>query len=358
MASGTASLGSAPVSPEALEAARAWFRAEARIYPWTQTEDPYAIWISEIMLQQTVVTAAIGPFTAWMDRWPTLEALAAADEAEVLRAWEGLGYASRARNLHRAARQLIDRGQTVLPSTEAELRALPGVGEYTAAAILSFAFHQPALTLDANLKRVFQRLDAAPVWTPEVETRWRTLWASLVTGPTSRESNQAVMQLGQRVCRAKGPLCGSCPLAVMCRARSEGLTATIPASQPRSITEKATAVVFWTRPREGTEQWFLARPETGRFSNLWMAPPLPEETRPQKPLSPLSRRVHTYTRYRDQLTPWRGEWPDGDPPLPPGWTGRWATEAEVNSLGMVSVYRKIWEEAVAVARPRPGELEW
>jgi len=328
----------APLTPEALSQLRQWFRAEARPYPWSQTDDPYAIWISEVMLQQTVVTAAAGPFRAWMARWPDLASLAGAGEDEVLRAWEGLGYASRAKNLHRAARMLVDKGQTSLPDTEDELRALPGVGEYTAAAVLSFAFHRPTLTLDANLKRVFQRLDAAPDWTPAVEARWRALWTILVDGPSSRESNQAVMQLGQQICRASSPVCGSCPLTDGCRARVEGTTDRIPTPKKREVIEKQTTVVFWHRH----DRWWLARPDAGRFSNLWLVPP----GNPPPGARQLTARVHSYTKYRDQVTPFAAHWEgEGDPRLLPGWTGRWATAAEAQGLGMVSVYRKILDEA-------------
>ena len=335
-----------PLTPSALLRVRAWFRTEAREYPWTVTQDPYAIWISEVMLQQTVVTAAVVPFRAWMTQWPDVVSLAHAAEDEVLRAWEGLGYASRAKNLHRAARRLVEQGQTSLPRSEAELRALPGVGEYTAAALLSFAFHQAALTLDANLKRVFQRLDAEPVWTPSVEARWRILWAELVDGPSSRESNQAIMQLGQRVCRAKAPLCGTCPLAEGCRARLQGLTATIPEPKVRSVIEKATTVVVWYRPH-GTEfRWFLARPQTGRFSHLWMTAPLVPGTVLPPAAVALSGRVHTYPKYRDRLTVWMAPWHGSeDPPVPAAWWGRWVTANEADALGLVSVYRKILDEA-------------
>jgi len=293
------------------------------------------------MLQQTVVTAAVAPYEAWMRRWPTVAALAAAGDDEVLRAWEGLGYASRARNLHRAAQKLVESGQTNLPEAEDQLRALPGVGEYTAAAVLSFAFHRPALTLDANLKRVFQRLDAAPDWTRALEERWRGLWAGLVTGATSRESNQGVMQLGQRVCRAKKPLCGDCPLASVCRARAGGLTGEIPAPKERLVERKETTVVLWHRGDRA--QWWLARPEKGRFSNLWLAAPAGSVPAGAQGLSPV---VHSYTRYRDQLRPWSAAWAgEGDPPLPEGWTGRWADRETCAGLGMVSAYRRLLDEA-------------
>ena len=336
---------SPPLTPEALGRTRLWFRAEARAYPWTVTDDPYAIWISEVMLQQTVVTAAVVPFSAWMERWPDLASLANADEQAVLRAWEGLGYASRAKNLHRAARQLVSQGRTTLPHSEEELRSLPGVGEYTASAILSFAFHKPALTLDANLKRVFQRLEAEPVWTPGIESRWRSSWSALVDGPSSRESNQALMQLGQRVCRAKAPLCARCPLAEFCRALSEDLVDSIPEIRTKVIVEKSTSVVFWHRSE--TDEWWLVRPGHGRFSNLWMAPPLESSAVLSTEFRRLTGRIHTYTKYRDRLTPWTAPWaPVADPPLPADWSGRWANHAEAQTLGMVSAYRKILDEAM------------
>jgi A/G-specific adenine glycosylase len=321
-----------------LEALRRWFRTEARAYPWTETTDPYAIWISEIMLQQTVVTAVVAPYTAWMARWPDLASLAEASEEQVLRAWEGLGYPSRARNIHQTARVLVARGETTLPDDEERLLALPGIGAYTSAALLSFAFHRPVLTLDANLKRVFQRLDAEPDWTPTLETRWRSLWPALVGG-ASREANQAVMQLGQLVCRAKNPACSGCALADECQARERGLADAIPTVRRRAVVEKETAVVFWHRG----ELWWLARPTEGRFSTLWLAPPL---TVPLGAEHRLSGRVHTYTKFRDHLTPYAAPWREpGPPPVPAGWMGRWVTIAEARDLGMVSAYRRIFDEA-------------
>lgn len=340
-----------PLTAEGLEAVRVWFRAEARDYPWSATEDPYAIWISEVMLQQTVVTAAVAPYTAWMARWPDVPTLARAHEEEVLRAWEGLGYASRARNLHRAARVLADQGMNNLPGDENALRALPGVGEYTTAAVLSFAFHQPTLTLDANLKRVFQRLGGLPDWRHQDEAVWRRRWAELV-GTTSREANQAVMQLGQRVCRPRNPLCGACPLAEGCRARADGTTASIPAGKARVVIDKATTVVFWYRePGEGDRLWYLARPLKGRFSNLWLV--APGAGLELVGVQALSSRVHTYTKYRDRLTSWVARW-DGaaDPPLPEGWVGRWVTAEQAHGLGMVSTYRRLLDEAL----DRPAAL--
>ena len=325
---------------------RDWRRQHGRDLPWLATRDPYAVWVSEIMLQQTVVAAVLPRYQAWLARWPDLIRLADAREDQVLAAWEGLGYASRARNLLRAAGLLVARGERTLPADYTRLRELPGVGDYTASALLAFAFDQPALTLDANLKRLFQRLDAVPAWTKPLEARWRALWPSLLGG-ASRDTNLAAMLLGQQVCTARKPRCGECPLRVACQAHAEGLQDTIPARAARVITEVATRVVRW---RNLTGQTWLARPLQGRFSTLWLLPPFPEGERGTDLAGPpatktLSPRVHTYTRYRDRLSPVAATWDSAvDPPLPPGWEGRWMDAAEAASVGMVSVYRKILDE--------------
>jgi A/G-specific adenine glycosylase len=276
--------------------------------------------------------------------------LAAADESQVLAAWEGLGYASRARNLHRAAQQLTSQGLSNLPSNYGDLRALPGIGDYTAAALVSFAFGQPALTLDANLKRVFQRLDAEPVWSPALENTWRQRWEALVDGPASRESNQAVMQLGQLVCTARKPRCDECPLSSLCAAKATGRQSEIPEVTKRSVTLKTTDVLVVMTPAQGNapSRYWLARPLKGRFSTLWLFPPQVEDGRPSGvgTAVPLTPRVHTYTRYRDTLSP-RLVSSDAakSGPLPPNWEGRWMTATEAASVGMVSVYRRILDEA-------------
>jgi len=353
---GAAPLNPTPLTSEPLGAARAWFRAHARVFPWTATHDPYAIWISEIMLQQTVVSAGIAPYERWMARWPDLPSLAAADESDVLAAWEGLGYASRARNLHRAARQVVAGGGTTLPSTYDQLRELPGIGDYTASALLAFAFGQPALTLDANLKRIFQRLGATHRWTKEAEAAWRASWAALVEGPSSREANQALMQLGQLVCTSRKPSCEVCPLSFVCVANRRGLQAEIPEPVVRTTTELQTNVAVVRRGAGVGLQFWLARPLTGRFSTLWLFPPLGSvEVRGLVPVGPLTARVHTYTRYKDLLSPTLFQLPGAaaptlptSGPLPAGWAGQWMTPAEAKLVGLVSVYRKILDEALSL----------
>lgn len=329
-----------PLSSVGLSLARDWFRALPKDYPWSVTNDPYAIWISEVMLQQTVVSAVIIPYQKWMARWPTVQSLAAAAETEVLRAWEGLGYASRARNLHRAARLTVVAGYDNLPLDPEFLGTLPGIGAYTLAALLSFAFHQPALTLDANLKRVFMRLAAQESWTAELEHSWRALWSDLVPGSESRDSNLALMLLGQRICRPRGPLCGECPLGQECRGRASGRPEDFPVRMVRTVEDLSTTVVLWSRG----DVWWLGQPTSGRFSSLWLIPPGPVPS--GNTARALSPRLHSYTRYRDRLSVWTAIWTlHGDPVLPSGWRGQWVTGSQADSLGMVSTYRRILDEA-------------
>lgn len=201
----------------------------ARELPWRELTDPYAIWISEIMLQQTRVETVIPYFQRWMERFPSIKSLAQAELDEVLRAWEGLGYYQRAHNLHKAAKEVIGSGGE-LPSTSVELERLPGIGPYTAAAIASIAFGEEVLALDGNLRRVISRLINYELVasTPEASTRFRN-WAKehLLASSPSR-FNQALMDLGAMVCITKSPICGKCPISVFCEAYAQGVQETRP----------------------------------------------------------------------------------------------------------------------------------
>ena len=316
-----------------------WFSREGRTYPWSSTHDPYKIWISEVMLQQTTVQTVVLRYERWLSRWPNLEALAQAEENEVLREWEGLGYYSRGLSLLRTSRKLVLQGG--FPRDPKSLLQFPGIGPYTAAAVASFAFAQPCLTLDANLKRVFQRLAAEPTWTRELENEALGRAQSAFKTLPSRELNQGMMQLGQLVCRPRAPLCQNCPLAQGCRAFQTGRTASIPQRTPRQIENLATNLgVFYRHSAFGAIEFFVAHPGQGRFSRLWAFPPSPP-----KGFS-LTPRFHTYTRYKDLLTPWLS-FENGSPALPEGWTGSWLSEVELEKLGMPSVHRKILDEALS-----------
>jgi A/G-specific adenine glycosylase len=197
----------------------AWYRREARDLPWRRTADPYAIWVSEIMLQQTRVDVAKPYFQRWMARFPTVHALAAAKEEAVLQAWSGLGYYRRARNLHAAARRIAADG---MPSDAASLRELPGVGAYTAGAIASIAFGERVPAVDGNVVRVLARLHA---WTgsassPRLTKQVQAAAERLVPARGAGDWNQALMDLGATVCTPKAPRCDSCPVARLCKAKA------------------------------------------------------------------------------------------------------------------------------------------
>ena len=221
-----------------------WFRDNGRALPWRETHDAYAIWLSEIILQQTQVKQGMAYWERFMRRWPTVEDLAAATEDEVLREWQGLGYYSRARNLHQAAMQIVARGG--FPTTIEDIKALKGVGDYTAAAIGSFAFGLPAAVVDGNVYRVLARHFgiSTPINTTEGKKEFALLAQSLLPSseyldtspssillPPSSEYNQAIMDFGAIQCTPQSPLCPSCPLQETCVALREGRVGELPVKE-------------------------------------------------------------------------------------------------------------------------------
>ncbi|MFO7583541.1 MAG: A/G-specific adenine glycosylase, partial [Anaerolineales bacterium] len=220
-----------------------WYQRHARVLPWRHPPgkrghpDSYAVWVSEIMLQQTRVETVIPYFERWMRQFPTLRALAEASEQAVLSAWEGLGYYSRARNLHKAAQQVVSQHNGELPRDIAELRKLSGIGRYTAAAIASIAFGQDVATLDGNLKRVFSRVfdvDQPADSLAGEKTLWSLAEANLPSGRAG-DYNQSLMDLGATVCLPKNPLCLLCPLAELCQARALGVQEQRPVLKPKPV---------------------------------------------------------------------------------------------------------------------------
>lgn len=257
--------------PTLQERLLAWFAAEQRPLPWRQTYAPYEVWISEIMLQQTQMERATSYFERWMRRFPDVQALAAADEEEVLKYWEGLGYYSRARNLHRAARELVEQRQGHLPQKPEELRALPGVGPYTAAAVASLAFNRDVPVVDANVERVLARLFDldAPVKERQTARRIRELAGGLLPKGRARDFNQAFMELGALVC-SKKPGCERCPLTAHCESLRLGIAHERPVpAKSKEITplEVATGLLF----HQG-RVLIQKRPLGGVWPGLWEFP--------------------------------------------------------------------------------------
>jgi A/G-specific adenine glycosylase len=241
---------SSPPIPEPGAVSRllgAWYRRHRRDLPWRANRDPYRVWVSEIMLQQTQVERVKEFFTRFVARFPSVASLAAAREAEVLKRWEGLGYYRRARQLHAAAKRIVADHGGVFPGTAAELRQLPGIGRYTAGAIASIAFHAREPIIEANSRRVIARLAGheLPVGGSGDEPLWQFA-ATLVPARDPGSFNQALMELGALVCSPERPDCGRCPLAGCCRAYQTGRVAEIPAQAPRRAVEtlRETALVI------------------------------------------------------------------------------------------------------------------
>lgn len=290
-----------------------WFSEWGISYPWGDNPTPYRVWISEIMLQQTVVTAAIDHFKRWMELFPSVDALAAADEQTVLKAWEGLGYYSRARNLRKGAIYLKEYHGSLLPDDYKSLLKIPGVGDYTARAVLSLAFGKAYPVLDANVRRIGQRLWARAEWSGKTEDEeLMKALEELIPHDQPGAFNCALMQLGQQVCRVRSPECSLCPLKESCRCRELGLQAEIPAPKKRKVKEKSSNLYLLIR--DG--RILLTRRASGIGQGLWFIPSLPAEIEEDflstlEPLidhSPeevlvLEERFHLYTTWKEKLSP-------------------------------------------------------
>ena len=210
-----------------------WYAEFGRDLPWRRSRDPYAIWVSEIMLQQTQVKTVIPYYERWLRLFPTISALAIAEQQQVLKAWEGLGYYARARNLHRAAQEIALRHEEIFPTCPTAVMALPGIGRTTAGGILSAAFNQPMAILDGNVKRVLARLVALPVPPKRAIADLWQLSEDLLDKQQSRNFNQAIMDLGATVCTPYHPDCLSCPWKAHCQAYNQGIQAELPMSETR-----------------------------------------------------------------------------------------------------------------------------
>lgn len=253
-----------------------WYERQQRILPWRGYDDPYAIWVSEIMLQQTRVEAVLPYFQRFMAIFPTVQALAEAEQEEVLKLWEGLGYYSRARNLHQAAQVVVEEYAGQVPNTYGEVLKLPGVGPYTAGAILSIAFNQPFPAVDGNVKRVFSRLFAIPddVKKGSVKKRIERLAEEAIPKGLASDFNQALMELGALVCIPKSPRCGICPVQELCAGFAEGEPAIYPVKSAKREPLPMVKIVALVRRGYGAEEQILLmrNPAKGMLAGLWAFP--------------------------------------------------------------------------------------
>ncbi len=252
----------------------AWYRRHARDLPWRRdARDPYRVWVSEVMLQQTQVKTVIPYYERWMQHLPTVEALAAAPLEEVLGLWSGLGYYARCRNLHRAARRIVEVHAGRLPEDPGALEALPGIGRYTAGAIRSIAFQKPAPIVDGNVARVLLRLygkEGDPG--NAAVSRWLWSRAERLVQRCGRpgDFNQALMELGATVCTPAAPACEVCPVAVHCAARRTGRCSEIPTPRRRPKRHARSGLVALAT--RGEERWLARRKASGLLGGLWEPP--------------------------------------------------------------------------------------
>ena len=259
-----------------------WYRVHARELPWRGISDAYRTWVSEVMLQQTRVAAVIEHYENFLRRFPTIVALALASEAEVLAVWSGLGYYRRARMLHKAAQFIVKERGGVLPGTASELRTLPGIGEYTSAAIASIAFGESVAVVDGNVERVLLRLTGrAEVGTAAGRTFVQEQAAALVPrkkvderGNAAGDHNQAMMELGATICLPRAPLCLHCPVYAMCRTRGEHVT------PPRAAQKSRPAAYLLSLRKRGTVTEVLLErraDDASLMAGMYELPPLPQD---------------------------------------------------------------------------------
>ncbi len=261
-----------PVDPT--NALLAWYAVDKRALPWRcepgERPDPYRVWLSEIMLQQTTVAAVKPYFATFTARWPSVEALASADEAEVMRAWAGLGYYARARNLIACARTVVAEHDGRFPDEEAALRKLPGIGTYTAAAVAAIAFGRRAVAVDGNVERVVSRLFAVDEPLPGARRRLRVLADRLVPDEGAGDFAQAMMDLGSMICTPRNPDCPRCPIAEWCAARARGRPEAYPVKAPKQARPHRVWSGYWLR--RGDEVLLVRRPARGLLGGMLALP--------------------------------------------------------------------------------------
>lgn len=301
-----------------------WYRRHRRELPWRADPAPWSVWLSEVMAQQTRLDTVLRYHADFLARWPTVEAFAAADEQEVLRAWSGLGYYSRARNLLRAARAAVAGGG--LPTTAEGWRALPGVGPYTAGAVASIAFGERTPVVDGNVERVLCRVDLRredprAAGKKGLWTRAADLHAALAADEHPGDLNQALMELGALVCAPRSPRCTACPLVRVCEGRAEA--ASLPARAPKRPPTEVVLAAQVARSPAGT--WLVQRPAKGLFAGLW-EPPL----RPSPRVDGVEPVVHVLTHRRMVVYPQVEVLADGAPlAVADGYVaGRWVVDPE------------------------------
>jgi A/G-specific adenine glycosylase len=305
----------------------AWYGANKRDLPWRRDRDPYRVWLSEIMLQQTRVAAVLEHYRQFLLRFPTVQKLAAARESSVLAAWSGLGYYRRARMMHAAAKQIVAEHGATFPCSAEKLRELPGIGRYTAAAIASIAFGEAVAVVDGNVARVLQRLSAKNL---SGENLWQQADA-LLDHSRPGDFNQAMMELGATVCLPKQPKCPLCPVIELCATRGE-MT-----KSAKTTRQKKREIHYALARRNGSVFLLRRSEEASLMPGMWELPEIPASTR-DKPTLTLrhSITVTDYTvRVREEC-------------VPENTSGQWIARSRLNSMALTGLARKILRAAQVI----------
>jgi A/G-specific adenine glycosylase len=347
--------------PSVAERLLPWYDRHARRLPWRalpgDRPDPYQVWLSEVMLQQTGVQTVQPYFQDFLARWPSVHELATAPREDVLAAWAGLGYYARARNLHACAQKVRQDHGGRFPDTEAELRKLPGIGPYTAAAIAAIAFDRPSAPLDGNIERVVARLFAVADPLPGAKETLRARMAELVPRNRPGDFAQAMMDLGSSVCQSRAPRCMLCPLADVCSGNARGIAGELPVKAAKKAKPTRQAVAFWTvradggvllrrRPDKGLLGGMLEVPSTAWTESPWDA----ASARAHAPVAASWAELpgvvrHTFTHFHFTITVWAAEVP-ADTAAP---EGDWWPFDRLPDAGLPTVMRKIADHAVQKA---------
>lgn len=312
------------------------YRRHARDLPFRRTRDGYAIWVCEIMAQQTRLSVVIPYWERWLQRFPTVAALAAAPLDDVLASWSGLGYYARARSLHRAAQVVMREHGGRLPSTAAELEKLPGIGPYTAGAIASIAFGEAAPVVDGNVARIFARLYGIEedVLAPASRKKMWDLALGLVPARAASEFNQGLMDIGATICTPRSPRCGPCPLRSICVARRDGRQAELPVLAKKGATPRI-EIRAGLVTRGGRWLLFRRRPD-GLFGGLWELPDLDALGVPAAAKKPLAEHTHQLTHRTIRYRVYPARLASAAHPPPPYDAARWFAPTALASLAISS----------------------
>ncbi len=306
----------------------AWYDRNARDLPWRRDRDPYRVWLSEVMLQQTRVAAVLEHYRLFLQRFPTVQKLATARESSVLAAWSGLGYYRRARMLHAAAKTVVKTHQGRFPGTVAGLRDLPGIGRYTAAAIASIAFNAPAAVVDGNVERVLGRVFGGGLGEKDL---WQTA-ETLQSRTRPGDFNQAMMELGATVCLPRQPQCSICPVFDLCATRGK-------LDQRRKTARQTQREICYALGRRGSAIFLVQRPrQSPLMPGMWELPEMPVASATGRASLTLRHSI-TVTNYVVRVM---------ENPAPSGTAGRWVRKERIQTLPLTGLARKILRQAQVI----------